>query len=226
VAAAGDSWRPLSMRERLDIRAGLRRESERERARLSRERDLSLRRVRYRSDRLAAAGPADSRAERLPPLRELIWRRLRRRTGQQGEEAEEAHREPRDRCCREGSPRERSRHREFLSSVSWAVDQLTIDPEGEEPEPGPREPPGPPPAPAPPPREAGGAARVTGPARFLQGRLRGEWGRVGEGENTWGAPLGERWVPGRRGEEVIYLWSGGRPSGSTTSCSTRRATSP
>merc|ERR1719474_285127 len=46
-AAGGDSWRPLTIRERLDIRAGLRRESERERARLARERDMSLRRMRY-----------------------------------------------------------------------------------------------------------------------------------------------------------------------------------
>ena len=45
-AAGGDSWRPLSIRERLDIRAGLRRETERERVRLARERDLSLRRMR------------------------------------------------------------------------------------------------------------------------------------------------------------------------------------
>ena len=44
-AAGGDSWRPLSIRERLDIRAGLRRETERERVRLARERDLSLRRM-------------------------------------------------------------------------------------------------------------------------------------------------------------------------------------
>merc|ERR1711963_408972 len=30
---------------------------------------------------------------------------------------------------------------------------------------------------------------------FLQGRLRGEWGRVGEGENTWGAPMPDRRPP-------------------------------
>ena len=186
----GDTWRPLSMRERLDIRAGLRRETERERVRLSRERDLSLRydtlpsamshrlffrRVRYRSDRLAQ-GQGD-RSDRLPPLRELIWRRLRRRTGQQGEEGEEESpgllgvRErvrALEREAREASPgnrgetRERSRHREFLSSVSWAVDQLTIDPEGEVTGdiPDAAAPvAGPPPAPAPGPREQGGAAR-------------------------------------------------------------------
>ena len=150
---------------------------------------------------------------------------MRRRTGQQGEEGEE------EGGSREREPREgeRSRHRfvqasrlrrlpnsfiflrEFLSSVSWAVDQLTIDPEGEAPEPAePSLPPAPPPAPRPYEPGPGGAARwednqtqhnsnfflplrVTGPARFLQGRLRGEWGRVGEGENTWGAPMPDRW---------------------------------
>merc|ERR1719350_2696334 len=208
VAAAGDTWRPLSMRERLDIRAGLRRETERERMRLSRERDLSLRRVRYRSDRLAQA-QAD-RSDRLPPLRELIWRRLRRRTGQQGEEGEE------EGGSREREPREgeRSRHREFLSSVSWAVDQLTIDPEGDPSAPEPAEPslpPVPPPNPRPAEPGPGGAARVTGPARFLQGRLRGEWGRVGEGENTWGAPMPDRRPPPRR---VGKSWRRGEHLGS------------
>ena len=101
--------------------------------------------------------------------------------------------------------------REFLSSVSWAVDQLTIDPEGDPSAPEPAEPSLPPVPPLNNPRPAepgpGGAARwmcatqpefdlfllrVTGPARFLQGRLRGEWGRVGEGENTWGAPMPDR----------------------------------
>ena len=101
------------MRERLDIRAGLRRENERERARLARERDLSLRRVRYSND-----------GERLPPLRELIWRRLRRRTGAgAGEEEEEL---PGPGATAES--RDRTRHREMLS---WMVDQLTIDHEGE-----------------------------------------------------------------------------------------------
>ena len=123
-----------------------------------------------------AQGQGD-RADRLPPLRELIWRRLRRRTGQQGEEGEEESpglsgvRErvrALEREAREASPgnrgetRERSRHREFLSSVSWAVDQLTIDPEGEVAGdlPDAAAPAaGPPPAPAPGPREQGGAAR-------------------------------------------------------------------
>ena len=155
---------------------------------------------------------------------------MRRRTGQQGEEGEEEAGGGREREPREG---ERSRHRfvpisishrsshlegfltalklprEFLSSVSWAVDQLTIDPEGEGGAPEAAEP-SLPPAPPPAPRldDRGGAARwdlkrrktdfifpslrVTGPARFLQGRLRGEWGRVGEGENTWGAPMPDR----------------------------------
>merc|ERR550525_1120897 len=193
AAATGDTWRPLSMRERLDIREGLRRETERARMRLSRERDLSHRRARYRSDRLAQS--QTDRSDRLPPLRELIWRRLRRRTGQQGEEGDEETGEGREREPREG---ERSRHREFLSSVSWAVDQLTIDPEGEGGAPEAAEP-SLPPAPPPAPRldDRGGAARVTGPARFLQGRLRGEWGRVGEGENTWGAPMPDRRPPFR-----------------------------
>merc|ERR1719219_1300763 len=110
--SSGDSWRPLSMRERLDIRAGLRRENERERARLARERDLSLRRVRYTND-----------GERLPPLRELIWRRLRRRTGA-GAGAAEEEEEPGPST----ESRDRTRHREMLS---WMVDQLTIDHEGE-----------------------------------------------------------------------------------------------
>ena len=100
------------MRERLDIRAGLRRETERERARLARERDLSLRRVRYTND-----------GERLPPLRELIWRRLRRRTGA-GAGAAEEEEEPGPST----ESRDRTRHREMLS---WMVDQLTIDHEGE-----------------------------------------------------------------------------------------------
>merc|ERR1712203_199893 len=196
AAATGDTWRPLSMRERLDIREGLRRETERARMRLSRERDLSHRRARYRSDRLAQS--QTDRSDRLPPLRELIWRRLRRRTGQQGEEGEEETGEGREREPREG---ERSRHREFLSSVSWAVDQLTIDPEGDPSAPEPAEPSLPPVPPLNNPRPAepgpGGAARVTGRARFLQGRLRGEWGRVGEGENTWGAPMPDRRPPFR-----------------------------
>ena len=100
------------MRERLDIRAGLRRETERERARLARERDLSLRRVRYTND-----------GERLPPLRELIWRRLRRRTGV-GAGAAEEEEEPGPSV----ESRDRTRHREMLS---WMVDRLTIDHEGE-----------------------------------------------------------------------------------------------
>merc|ERR1719348_1356558 len=78
-AAGGDSYRPLTIRERLDIRAGLRRESERERARLARERDLSLRRMRFGD--LGTPG-----ADRFPPLRELILRRLRGRNGAGDEE--------------------------------------------------------------------------------------------------------------------------------------------
>ena len=49
-AAESDSLRPLTIRERLDIRAGLRRETERDRVRLARERDLSLRRMRMREE--------------------------------------------------------------------------------------------------------------------------------------------------------------------------------
>ena len=118
------------MRERLDIRAGLRRETERERARLSRERDLSIRRMRYRSEMVGNS------SERLPPLRELIWRRLRRRTGA-GEEEEEPLAAAGGSTTSTGtstagtggsSTRDRSRHREILS---WMVDQLTIDHEGE-----------------------------------------------------------------------------------------------
>ena len=44
--ASRESWR-ASMRERLEIRAGLRRDAERERRRLNRERDISRRRRRY-----------------------------------------------------------------------------------------------------------------------------------------------------------------------------------
>ena len=77
-AAGGENWRPLTTRERLDIRAGLRRESERERVRLARERDLSLRRLRY--GELGTAG-----ADRFPPLRELILRRLRGRNDEEEE---------------------------------------------------------------------------------------------------------------------------------------------
>ena len=106
---------------------------------------------------------------------------MRRRTGQQGEEGEEEAGGGREREPREG---ERSRHRfvpisishrsshlegflaalklprEFLSSVSWAVDQLTIDPEGEGGAPEAAEP-SLPPAPPPAPRldDRGGAAR-------------------------------------------------------------------
>ena len=119
-AAGGDSWRPLSIRERLDIRAGLRRETERDRVRLARERDLSLRRMRMREE-LSTQG-----ADRFPPLRELILRRLRGRNGG-GAEAEEDDLLPPS-TGTETESRDRSRHREMLS---WMVDQLTIDHEGE-----------------------------------------------------------------------------------------------
>jgi len=197
---------------------------------------LSLRRVRYRSDRLSQPSSVErtergdtgdrgergdrgdriDRGDRLPPLRELIWRRLRRRTGQgQGEEGDDD--SPlaglglgSGREAREGSTRDRSRHREFLSSVSWAVDQLTIDPEGESDLVGdPGLPPTVPPTASQPGAntqgegagagggrgDTGGSARVTGPARFLPGRIRGDWGRMGEGDNTWGAPLGHERRP-------------------------------
>ena len=119
-AAGGDSWRPLTIRERLDIRAGLRRETERDRMRLSRERDLSLRRLRMREE-LETQG-----TDRFPPLRELILRRLRGRNGG-GTEAEDDDLLPPS-TGGGAENRDRSRHREMLS---WMVDQLTIDHEGE-----------------------------------------------------------------------------------------------
>lgn len=118
-AAGGDSWRPLTIRERLDIRAGLRRESERERARLARERDMSLRRMRY--GELGTPG-----ADRFPPLRELILRRLRGR-GSGGDDEDELL-SPSTESVSNNETRDSTRRREMLS---WMVDQLSIDHESE-----------------------------------------------------------------------------------------------
>ena len=118
-AAGGDSYRPLTIRERLDIRAGLRRESERERARLARERDMSLRRMRY--GELGTPG-----ADRFPPLRELILRRLRGR-GSGGDDDEELL-APSTESVSNNETRDSTRRREMLS---WMVDQLSIDHESE-----------------------------------------------------------------------------------------------
>jgi len=189
-AASGDSWRPLSMRERLDIRAGLRRETERERARLSHERDRSIRRMRYRSEMTG------NNSDRLPPLRELIWRRLRRRTGAAEDEEEPLAAAGNSNAstgtgtsAAAGSSRDRSRHREILS---WMVDQLTIDHEGEADQMEPAAIPGPagqsiplaggsaptPPAAA----DNSNAGTPAGPApRYPHGRFR-DWGRE---ENAW-----------------------------------------
>ena len=85
------------------------------------------------------------------------------------EEAEKGNREREERDLATGLFRASKPHhrlyiillREFLSSVSWAVDQLTIDPEGEAPEPAePSLPPAPPPAPRPYEPGPGGAARL------------------------------------------------------------------
>ena len=119
-AAESDSLRPLTIRERLDIRAGLRRETERDRVRLARERDLSLRRMRMREE-LSTQG-----ADRFPPLRELILRRLRGQNGG-GAEAEEEDPLPPSTGA-ETESRDRSRHGEISS---WMVDQLTINHERE-----------------------------------------------------------------------------------------------
>ena len=178
------------MRERLDIRAGLRRETERERARLSRERDLSIRRMRYRSEMVGNS------SERLPPLRELIWRRLRRRTGA-GEDEEEPLAAAGSSTTSTGtstastgsSSRDRSRHREILS---WMVDQLTIDHEGEADQMEPANLQGPSvalgggSAPTPPAAAAAAensnAGTAAGPApRYQHGRFR-DWGRE---DNAW-----------------------------------------
>jgi len=128
-SAAGSSqsdpvWRSVSARERLDIRADLRREAQRERQRLSRERDISRRRQRFRFEtaRSGLSSRDASSSERLPPLRELIWRRLRRR--QQQVEEEEAAAPTQETAASRQAGRDRSRHREMLS---WMVDQLTID---------------------------------------------------------------------------------------------------
>jgi len=174
------------MRERLDIRAGLRRETERERARLSRERDLSIRRMRYRSEMVG------NNSERLPPLRELIWRRLRRRTGAGDDEEDPSisgpsgsgiGAEPSNASGGASASRDRSRHREILS---WMVDQLTIDHEGEADQmeqahiQGPGANMGNGAAPAPPPVTGDNAA--AGPApRYPHGRFR-DWGRD---DNAW-----------------------------------------
>ena len=66
-ATGSNSWRPLTTRERLDIR----RETERDSVRLARERDLSLGRMRMQEE-LSTQG-----ADRFPPLRVLILLRLR-----------------------------------------------------------------------------------------------------------------------------------------------------
>ncbi len=65
-----------------------------------------------------SSGGGATAADRLnlPPLREIIWRRLRRRNAQLNLLDEE--------IGVETGARERSRHREMLS---WMVDQLTID---------------------------------------------------------------------------------------------------
>ena len=203
-----ETWR-ASMRERLDIRAGLRRDAEMERRRLLREREFSRRRRRFgryvgdpdtftfssrsfqamndmalnnpsvsnvwpsstpslsltnpsrgrgaiaRFSASAAAGSSESAAAptglslpavnpdnaRLPPLREIIFRRLRRRNAElnqlDDEIMGEAHNSPgspsllsqslntSSHVHTSGGSRERSsRHREMLS---WMVNQLTID---------------------------------------------------------------------------------------------------
>ncbi len=78
----------------------------------------------------ANAAAAGSQGSRLPPLQELIWRRLRRRNAQLsllddaiGAEAAGTGGASSARTSATGR-RERSRHREMLS---WMVDQLTID---------------------------------------------------------------------------------------------------
>jgi hypothetical protein len=62
----------------------------------------------------------------LPPLRELIWRRLRRRNAQLSLLDDEIGAETNggENDARSEANRERARHRELLS---WMVDQLTID---------------------------------------------------------------------------------------------------
>ena len=87
---------------------------------------------RYETARSGLSGRDASAADRLPPLRELIWRRLRRRTAPQGggpteEDATGPGAEPEvgpGRSGAGGASTDRSRHREMLS---WMVDQLTID---------------------------------------------------------------------------------------------------
>lgn len=137
-----ESWR-ASIRERLDIRAGLRRDAERERRRLNRERNLLWRRrrfERYLGDLDVLAYPArdfDTSSSflnpdggndlgssvRLPPLRELIWRRINRRNAQLSLLEDELGAEAGQQSPT-SSHRDRSRHREMLS---WMVDQLSID---------------------------------------------------------------------------------------------------
>ncbi|TRY77267.1 hypothetical protein TCAL_13663 [Tigriopus californicus] len=142
-----------SLRDWSDARVGLRRHEERERRRLSRERDLIRRRHRYgryfadseffpgtnepqtlpRTHRdplmnqmnqqphmsstrnVTNAGDSEN-ANTVSPLREQIWRRLRRRNAQLNQLDSQ--------IMAETGSRDRSRHREFLSGL---VDQLTID---------------------------------------------------------------------------------------------------
>jgi len=161
----------LSVRERLDARASLRRDAERERRQLRRERDISRRRryERYMADYYASdpssvgrgnnsqqgplsaggfpratagrnneasasATPAEAAANDasnsgsssggLPPLRELIWRRMRRRNAQLNMLDDEIGAAADSGNDGGEASRERARHRELLS---WMVDQLTID---------------------------------------------------------------------------------------------------
>merc|ERR1719320_2093538 len=127
--------------------------------------------MRYRSEMTGNS------SDRLPPLRELIWRRLRRRTGAADEEEEPLATAGNSTASTgtgtsgaPGSSRDRSRHREILS---WMVDQLTIDHEGEADQMEPATLPGPAGQTIP---LAGGSAPT-----YPHGRFR-DWGRE---DNAW-----------------------------------------
>eukprot|EP00095_Tigriopus_kingsejongensis_P010795 maker-scaffold1362_size45580-snap-gene-0.14 protein:Tk10795 transcript:maker-scaffold1362_size45580-snap-gene-0.14-mRNA-1 annotation:"activating molecule in becn1-regulated autophagy protein 1" len=130
------------IREWNDSVARVRRDAERERRRrVSRDPDILRRRRRYgrhlgdpdlsasllaldRSSPLSRPehgsvppeGPAPTSFNTVSPLREQIWRRLRRRNAQLNQLDSQ--------ILAETGSRERSRHREMLS---WMVDQLSID---------------------------------------------------------------------------------------------------
>ncbi len=93
------------------------------------QRDRSLPRLFAGSSANASPTSEDasqtaSNSERLPPLRELIWRRLRRRNAQLNLIDDEISAAGNNSASNSTTSRDRSRPREMLS---WMVDQMTIE---------------------------------------------------------------------------------------------------